>query len=94
MKVKEEEEDDDGKAKEGQVTAPVKEGDQKRDKEEDEVNVIWEQEKEEKEQEVQKELPKINQMRRKRNIIVGWLCSKMLKFSLKKFVCNALESVF
>ena len=47
MKVKEEEENDDGKAKEGQVTATVKEGDQKRDKEEDEVNVIWEHEKEE-----------------------------------------------
>ena len=93
VKVKEEEENDDGKVKEGKVTTTDKEGDQKRDKEEDEVNVTWEHEKEEEEQEVQKELPKINKMCRKRNIIVGWLCSKMLKFSLKKFVSNALESV-
>ena len=41
--VKEEEEDDDGKVQ-GHVNGQVKGGEQKADKEEDEVNVTWEYE--------------------------------------------------
>ena len=56
------------------------------DMEEDEVKVRWEHEEEEGEGTVQKELPKIKQTRRRRNIIVGWLYSKIVKGSVQKKV--------
>ena len=77
MNVKKKEEEGDVEVEEGEVTAKVKEGEQEVDMEEHEVNVRREHEGEEGEGTVQKELPKINKTRRRRNIIVGWLCSKI-----------------
>ena len=35
---------------------------------------------------LQKKLPKINKTRRRRNILVGWLCSRIVKAFVKKKV--------
>ena len=78
--VNEEEVEEDKETEERLV---VEEGEQEDDKREENVAKLKECEQEEGEEITLKEQPKIKIPRRRRNIIVGWLCSKIVKAFVK-----------
>ena len=84
-KVKEEEVEED-KDKETEERVEVKEGEQEKDKKEENEAKLKECKEEGGEERTLKEPPKIKKTRRRRNLTVGWLCSKIVKAFVKKKV--------
>ena len=82
-KVKKEERKEDKDIEERVV---VKEGEQENDKREENEAILEEYKEKEGEEITPKEPPKMNKTRKRRNIIVGWLCSKIVKAFVKKKV--------
>ena len=72
--------------KETEERVEVKEGEQEEDKREENEAKLMEYKEKEGEEITPKEPPKINKTRRRRNIVVGWLCSKIVKAFVKKKV--------
>ena len=83
IKVKEEEGKEDKDIEERVV---VKEGEQENDKREENEAKLKGYRKEEGEETALKEPSKIKKTCRRRNIIVGWLCSKIVETFVKKRV--------
>ena len=95
MEIKEEELEDEAtkvkdegveEDKETEERVEVKEEEQEKDKREENEVKFKECKEEEGEEITLKELPKIKKTRRRPNIIVGWLCSKIVKAFVKKKV--------
>ena len=93
MEIKEEELEDEAtkvkevaENKETEERLEVKEGEQEKDKKEENEAELEECKEEEREGMTLTEPPKMKKTRRRRNIIVGWLCSKIVKAFVKKKV--------
>ena len=95
MEIKEEELEDEAtkvkdegveEDKETEERVEVNEGEREEDKREENEAKLMEYKEKEGEEITPKEPPKINKTRRRRNIVVGWLCSKIVKAFVKKKV--------